>query len=60
MSKGCENHCSILKQANETIKRMAEWIEGKCDTEICHAQYGCNYKKGCKDCIIKYFEGLED
>lgn len=69
MSKGCENHCSMLKQANETIKRMAEFIDN-CDIEedICSKKAqdilrgikSCSHTMSCTDCIIKYFEGLED
>lgn len=58
MSKGCENHCNLLKQANDKIRKMAEWIYIQsyetpiCDVMKCDAD-------NCVDCIIKYFEGLE-
>jgi hypothetical protein len=69
VSKGCENHCNLLKQANDTIRKMAEWIElFDSKSVICeetHKLYNIQLlgkcpKAPCADCIIKYFEGLED
>lgn len=56
MSRNCENYCSLLKQANDTIRKMAEWIVNNVDDKLCG---GRECIDSCTDCIIKYFEELE-